>query len=302
MLKTLLIYNPMAGNGQFKNHLDALINLFQEAGQPLVPYRLNSLEAMASMLKSLPVGEFGKVLIAGGDGTLHHCINGLLNAGIDLPVGIYPMGTANDFSQLFHHTGTVEEITQILLGWETVPCDVGQVNDSYFINVASLGHLIDISQRVDLQMKNIFGVLAYYLKGLEELPQMKPVNVSLQAEEMSLTDAVYFVLIMNGRSAGGFKRIAPEASICDGLLDICVFRQCPVLDIMPLVLKVAAGEHVSSPYVTYFQTKELTIACEESVATDLDGEKGEALPMKIRLIPHALRIITADQAPCAQPL
>ncbi len=299
-MKTLLIYNPLAGNGQFKNHLDSLINLFQEAGQPLIPYRLNSLEAMADMLKALPAEEFGKVLIAGGDGTLHHCINGLLNAGIDLPVGIYPMGTANDFSQLFHLTGTVEEITETLLGSETVPCDVGLVNGSYFINVASVGHLIDISQRVDLQLKNIFGVLAYYLKGLEELPQMKPVYARIKGDDVTLEDEIYFALIMNGRSAGGFKRIAPDASICDGLLDICVFRKCPVLDIMPLILQVAAGDHVNSPYVTYFQTRELTIDCDEPVGTDLDGEKGESLPMHVKLIPGALRILASTLPPCVQ--
>lgn len=298
MKKALLIYNPMAGNGQFKNHLDTLINLFQEAGQPLVPYRLNRLEALEPMLRALPAAEYGKILIAGGDGTLHHTINALLNAGITLPVGIYPMGTANDFSQFFSLGGSVEEVTEILLGDHTVACDVGIANDSYFINVASLGHLIDISQRVDLQLKNIFGVLAYYLKGLEEIPQMRPVPVRLTSEELTLEDDVFFVLMMNGRSAGGFKRIAPDASVCDGLLDICVFRKCPALEIMPLVLQVAAGDHVNSPYVTYFKTRELTIQCDEPVGTDLDGEKGVSLPMTVKLIPGALNILAPKGCLC----
>jgi len=298
VLKSLLIYNPLAGNGQFKNHLDTLINLFQEAGQPLVPYRLNRLEELEPMLMALPVAEYGKILIAGGDGTLHHCINAILNAGVDLPIGIYPMGTANDFSQFFNLTGSIEEVTEVLLGNNTVPCDAGLVNGSYFINVASLGHLIDISQRVDLQLKNIFGVLAYYLKGLEELPQMKAVRVRLESDEMTIDDEVFFVLIMNGRSAGGFKRIAPDASVCDGLLDICVFLKCPAFDIMPLILQVVAGDHVNSPYVTYFKTAALTIHCDESVGTDLDGEKGVTLPMKIELIPGALKILAAIGTQC----
>ncbi len=299
MAKTLLIYNPMAGNGQFKNQLDTLINLFQEAGQPLVAYRLNHLEELEPMLRALPAGEYGKILIAGGDGTLHHGINALLNAGVNLPVGIYPMGTANDFSQFFNLPGSVEEITEVLLGSNTVSCDVGLANGSYFINVASLGHLIDISQRVDLQLKNIFGVLAYYLKGLEEIPQMKPIAVRIESEEMTLADEIYFVLIMNGRSAGGFKRIAPDASVCDGLLDVCVFGKCPVFEIMPLILQVVAGEHVNSPYVTYFKTQALTIHCDEAVGTDLDGEKGVALPMAVRLIPGALRVLAPLGTVCS---
>lgn len=300
MRKTLLIYNPLAGNGQFKNHLDTLIDMFQEAGQPLVPYRLNHLEALEPMLKALPVAEYGKVLIAGGDGTLHQVVNGLLSVGIDLPVGVYPMGTANDFSQFFNLSGSIEEVTEILLGNHTVPCDVGVANGSYFINVASLGHLIDISQRVDLQLKNIFGVLAYYIKGLEEIPQMKPVAVRLVADELTIEDEVYFVLMMNGRSAGGFKRIAPEASVCDGLLDICVFRKCPVLEIMPLILQVVAGDHVNSQNVTYFKTKELTIYCDEPVGTDLDGEKGVALPMVVKVLPGMLNILSPVSTVCPE--
>lgn len=300
MLKTLLIYNPFAGNGQFRNHLDTLIDMFQEAGQPLVPYRLNHLDALEPMLRELPVQEYGKVLIAGGDGTLHHAINGLLNAGIDLPIGVYPMGTANDFSQFFNLSGSIEEVTEILLGNHTVACDVGVANGSYFINVASLGYLIDISQRVDLQMKNIFGVLAYYIKGLEEIPQMKPVRVRLVAEELIIEDEIYFALMMNGRSAGGFKRIAPEASVCDGLLDICVFRKCPALEIMPLILQVVAGDHVNSQYVTYFKTKELTLICDEAVGTDLDGEKGVELPMEVKVIPGILKILAPESALCPE--
>lgn len=298
MKNVLLIYNPMAGNGQFKNHLDTLIDLFQEAGQPLVPYRLNHLEDLEPMLSQLPVEQYSKVLIAGGDGTLHHCINALLKVGISLPVGVYPMGTANDFSQFFNLAGSIEEVTQILLGSNTVACDVGVANGNYFINVASLGHLIDISQRVDLQLKNIFGVLAYYLKGLEEIPQMKPVSIRMEADDLSIEDEVYFVLIMNGRSAGGFKRIAPDASVCDGLLDICVFRKCPVLEIMPLIIQVVAGDHVSSPYVTYFKTRNLTIYCDEAVGTDLDGEKGVPLPMEVSVIPGALQVLAPQGCLC----
>lgn len=300
MKKTLLIYNPMAGNGQFRANLDTLIDRFQEAGQPLVPYRLNHLDDLEPMLRALPADTYGKVLLAGGDGTLHHGINGLMKAGIRLPVGIYPVGTANDFAQFFQMNGTVEEVTEVLLGHHTAPCDIGVANDSYFINVASLGHLIDISQRVDLQMKNILGVLAYYLKGIEELPQMRPVSVQLSSKELSLEDEVYFVLMMNGRSAGGFKRIAPEASVCDGLLDVCVFRKCPALEIMPLVLGVIAGDHVNSPYVTYFKTQALTIRCAEPVATDLDGEKGVGLPMQVGILPGALQILVPEGYACSR--
>lgn len=292
MKKVLLIYNPMAGGGQFKLQLDTVINLFQEAGEPLTLYRLNHLDALEPMLKDLDGEAYGKIIFAGGDGTLHQGINAVLKAGLKLPVGFFPFGTANDFSQFFSLGTSVEDICQVLIEGHTVPCDIGVANGHYFINVASLGHLIDISQRVDLQMKNMLGVIAYYLKGLEEIPQMRPVRIKLESLEQTLEEEVFFVLIMNGSSAGGFKKIAPAASICDGYLDVCVFKKCPALDIMPLIVQVASGEHINSPYVTYFKTKGLTVHCDEKVGTDLDGELGVGFPMEISVIPGALQILS----------
>ena len=291
-MKILLIYNPAAGKGSFKNHLDRILNTVQNNGFYLTPYRISSIEAMETMLQTIDLNSFNRIWIAGGDGTIHQVINSLLRYRCTLPIGIFPIGTANDFAYYFGFPNSINKMTKILLEDNYTHCDIGVANGHYFLNVASLGSLVDVSQKTPKRYKNSLGLLAYYLKGAEELTHLKPVKVSIRSKEVNYEDEVFFILIMNGKSAGGFRKIALSASLEDGLLDVYIFRKCPIIEFIPLFIKVANGEHAESRYVNYFQTAELTIDCTEMVGTDMDGEKGFKLPLKVSVEPRKLKIIS----------
>jgi YegS/Rv2252/BmrU family lipid kinase len=293
-MNILLIYNPAAGNGTFKNHLDSIVEAVQKKGFRLIPFRISTDQALDEMLSSIDLHSFSKIWIAGGDGTIHQVINALLQKDYEIPIGIYPVGTANDFAHYFNFPFAIDEMTEILLRDNYTYCDVGIANGHYFLNVASLGFLIDVSQKTDKKIKKSLGILAYYLKGAEEIANLKPVRVSIRSKEFNRDEEVYFMLIMNGKSAGGFKKIAPVASLSDGLLDIYIFRKCPIIELISLVIKVTHGEHAESPYVSYFQTAELTIDCKEKIGTDMDGEKGFDFPLTVSVHPGKLKIITRN--------
>lgn len=293
-MKILLIYNPSSGNGTFKDNIDNIIEAAQNKGFYLMLYRIGTKEALEKMLLTVDVHSFNRLWIAGGDGTIHQVINSLFRCKCEIPIGIFPVGTANDFAYYFNFPDTIDEMTEILLRDNYTYCDIGVANGHYFLNVASLGFLIDVSQKTDKKAKNTLGVLAYYLKGAEELTNLKPVKVSIRSKEVSRDDEVYFVLIMNGKSAGGFKKIAPLASISDGMLDVYIFKKCPVIELIPLIIKVTSGEHAESPYVDYFQTAELTVDCKEMVGTDMDGENGFDFPVRVSMSPRRLKLITRN--------
>lgn len=291
-MKVLLIYNPHSGNRTFKNNLDCILEKFEEKDYLVIPYRINENCDLSELFQKIDPAEFKKILIAGGDGTIHQVVNVLMSKEINIPIGIYPMGTANDFAQNFDLPSDIEGITEIFTRDNYTSSDLGMVNGKYFINVASLGCLTDISQRTDPKAKNSFGVFSYYLKGIEEFQKLRTIKVKVTSEAFIFEDEIYFMLIMNGKSAGGFKKIGPFAVINDGLLDIFIFKKCPLLELMVLVGKVLKGEHVHSPQVLYFQTSKLSVECEEKICTDLDGERGVAFPLEIEVIPRKLKINT----------
>ncbi|MFZ7103990.1 MAG: YegS/Rv2252/BmrU family lipid kinase [Peptococcaceae bacterium] len=295
MEKVKLIYNPFSGMAGFKNSLDYIIERFQNNGAQIVPYRTRSSMDAFQEAAGIKTGEYSKVLVAGGDGTIHQVVNGLLFNNINLPLGIFPVGTANDFANYLGIPRGVKEACDIILRGYSSEWDLGMVNGKYFINIASAGLLTDVSQRTDINLKNNLGKLAYYLKGIEQLPHFHPIEINLKSAACSFKGQVYLFLVMNGRAAGGFPKVAPNAAMQDGLLEVLLFKPCLLPELVALFIKVVKGEHLNSPYIRYFQTKELTIACNTDLITDLDGEKGPAFPLKFSCLPGKIKVFVKEK-------
>lgn len=293
--KVLLFYNPHSGNGMFKNNLDLIIRRFQNAGHVVMPVRADQGNVIDNIFRFMNQDEFSQVVAAGGDGTINICVNAMLRNNIDLQLTIMPAGTANDFAYYFDLPHDINEMMDIALGGNFTYADVGKVNSKYFINVAAMGMLVDVSQKTDPNLKNTLGVLSYYLKGFTEITNLRPIPVKLTSPEFSGEENMYFMLVMNGRSAGGFKKISPYSEINDGLLEVMLFKEMPILDFGPLLFSILQGNHQENKNVIYFKTNDLIIESTEDVSTDIDGEKGEKFPLHFSVLPSKLRISTLYQ-------
>lgn len=293
--KILLIYNPFAGNGMFKNKLDLIIEKVQERGYQVIPVRGTGKSILKQIMKEADSRSYRQVIVAGGDGTINGCVNAMLACDLDLPLAIFPTGTANDFAYYFDLPKEVEKMVDVALGDHTRSVDVGVCNHSYFINVAALGALVDTSQKTDPNLKNTLGVFSYYLKGVTEIANLKPLPVTLITEEKTYEERMYFMLVMNGKSAGGFKKISPESEISDGLLDVILFREMPMIELVPLFVKVIQGQHVSHRNVLSFQTDKMRVESPADVPTDVDGEEGATLPLEFSVLHKKLCIFTEEK-------
>lgn len=297
--KVILFYNPTAGNGLFTNHLDDIIARFQKDNKIVVPIRSYGEtgidEFLGELDKETYKEEYCQILAAGGDGSINYCVNAMLKHDIDLPIGILPAGTANDFAYYFGIPNDIEKMIEIAAGSYMVPADVGVVNGRYFINVAAIGQVVDVSQKTDPTLKNTLGVLAYYLTGLSEFPSLKPVKVKLTTKEKTYNEKMYFMVVMNGRSAGGFKNVSPDSDINDGKLDVMLFREIPTLEMPGFFVRVLQGTHMKSNRVLHFQTDELLLESETDLPTDIDGEHGEKLPLSFSVLHNKLRIMSPLQ-------
>lgn len=291
--KVLLFYNPNAGNGLFKSNLDLIVEKFQRKRMQLIPVRADRKGILNEVMREMNPKEFRKVIAAGGDGTINILVNTMMQYDIDLPIAIFPSGTANDFAYYFDLPHDIDGMIKIALEENYTCTDIGRVNDKYFVNVAAMGFLVDVSQKTDPDIKNTIGIISYYLKGVSEIPNLKPIPVKIKSKEYTSEDMIYFMLVMNGRSAGGFKRIAPMAEVNDGLLDVMILKEMPVLEMAPLLIKVLTGQHYESKNVVFFRTNQLYLESEQKVGTDVDGERGAEFPLEIEVLPRKFRINTA---------
>ena len=291
-----MLYNPTAGNAMFKNNLDRIIERYEEAGIVIIPIRsygpISLDDYLSTLDKDTYKDEYSQILAAGGDGTINYCVNAMLKNDIDLPITILPAGTANDFAYYFGIPSEIDGMLDIGLSGNYTYADVGVVNGKYFINVAAIGQVVGVSQKTDPTLKNTIGVMAYYLKGLSEIPNLKPIPVRLITPETIYEEEMFFMVVMNGKSAGGFKMVSPESDINDGKLDVMVFREIPPLEMPGFLMKVLQGTHIKSKYVLNFTTDKLLLESDEDLPTDVDGEHAVSLPMRFSVLHNRLRIST----------
>lgn len=281
--KLRLIYNPFAGKRRLVPQLDTAIRIFQDGGYAVSVHRTKSpvdIEYSASQS-----GDVDCVVIAGGDGSVHQCVNGLMKIPPENRpfLGILPVGTANDLAYGLGLPSKVNEACEAIVKGSPFSIDLGKVNDRYFVNVFSAGLLTDVSPKVDVHIKNRLGQLAYYLKGIETLPSYRPFKVEYTHEGKIYCEEAMLILAVNGVSVGGFRQLIPKASLIDGKLDFILVRHSGWPDTMRMLLQLVGSGKVESDKIIQFQTSQLNIRTERPTFSDLDGEWGPDSPWDITM-------------------
>ncbi len=289
MRKVKFIYNPYSGENTIICDIDKVIKIHQKYNYEVIPFRLYNEVELSDGFEDIEE-DYEYILVAGGDGTVDIIVNYMKKNNIDLPLGILPTGTANDFAKFIGIPSNVEKACEQIINSEVKGVDLGKINDRYFINVASTGLFTDVSQKTDVNLKNTIGKLAYYVKGIEQLPKFRKLKVNVESEEKVYDGDMYLMLVFNGATAGNFK-FAYKADLMDGLLDVIIFKANQITNIVPLLIKLLRGEYLDfDKSIFYFKTSKLRIICDEKIATDIDGEKGPDFPLDIECIKGDLKI------------
>ena len=294
MRKIVLVYNPVSGDALFKYKIDYIIEVFQKNNCIIIPYRtgLSNKESFINFISAIP--EIYGMIIAGGDGTLNEFINIMLAENIDVPIGILPSGTSNDFASFLGINKSIDNYLSTIIEGNIRSIDVGQIADRYFINVASAGVLTSVAHRVDKALKNTLGKMAYYIRGLGEIPNIQPLTAKFIIDHQVVEENIFLFLISNSATVGSLPNAMPEAQIDDGLLDLMIVKQCSLPEFTSLVISLLAGRDIRrNRYVLHYQAKEINVDIKEDVETDLDGELGPTLPLKAKVLNKKLRVFHA---------
>ncbi len=289
----LLMYNPASGGGKrVRAALDGIIEIFQSKDKFITTYRLD--HTTPSELEAvLDSAHYDGILACGGDGSVKF-IGGLLaKKGLDIPLGVLPNGTCNDFARSLGLPTDLLKSAKVLVEGRTKRVDIGLINDTeYFVNEVAGGMLVDVSYNVDDALKQKIGSLAYYLAGMSELAKIKTFPITIETEEGPVyhIDA-YLFLALNGTDAAGMSGLIKEALMDDGKLDILAFKKSDLVGVTDTLLKLVTTADFQEKCVERIRTSACRITCDETVATTLDGEKGPLLPLEIRMLPRAINVV-----------
>ena len=281
----LILYNVKAGRGRIRRKMDAIEAQFFAAGWTPVPKMLRFGKNPFDNLEQ----QYDLVVVCGGDGTINYVVNSMRSKGVDYPLGIIPVGTANDFAgAIGMHRNPVKAAQQIISGTQQA-LDCGRVNDLYFVNIFSFGLFTTTSQHTPDKLKHSIGKAAYLIEGSKELHHREyiPLHIVHDGGEMDVESVM--TLIFNGETAGRFP-LARNASVRDGLLDCVLMRKCGTFEGAWAAVKYLINGKANDKII-HLRSSKLSITSPLSPLTDMDGQPSAEFPLEIECLKGALRVI-----------
>lgn len=233
------------------------------------------------------------VFAVGGDGTVHEIAKRLV--GRSLALGILPIGSGNGFAR---HIGLSADPATALgscRGGRIVTIDTASVNGHPFLGVMGIGFDAVIADR--FAASTVRGLQTYLREGLRAYTQFHAAEYDVTANATTVRRRAFVIAVANSGQYGNNARIAPLASLQDGLLDVVIVDDTHFIDAAFLIARLFSGSFHRAAGVTSMQTTEVTIRRPGAGPAHLDGEPitlGEEL--HVRVIPHSLRLLVPDTA------
>lgn len=295
MKRARLIYNPSAGREQVKRQLPYILDRLESAGYEASAHATKGKDCAKQAAKIAAENKFDLIIAAGGDGTINEVVNGLAEIPNRPKLGIIPAGTTNDFARAIEVPKSIEAACDVLCDGYEMPIDIGKVYDQYFINIAGGGTLTELTYEVPSKLKTMIGQLAYYVKGIEILPKVHPVQARIEYDGKLFEGEIMLFLVSNTNSVGGFEKLAPSASLNDGMFDLLILKKTNLADFVRVASAAVRGEHVNDPAVVYVQANRIKVYVDEVVHLNLDGEYGGMLPGEFVNLRHHLQLLVPEK-------
>ena len=221
MQRVLFIYNRHAGKNKTWASLSDIINAMTEQDCLVTTYptqyRGDAGEAIVRWS-----GDFDRVVVAGGDGTLSEAVAGAARLPQPPLLGYIPVGTTNDFAKNLNLP--LDSLTDLAVTAVTgVPCthDMGRCNGQPFLYVAAFGAFTEIAYSTPQKNKNLLGYNAYVLEVVKSLSSIKPYHIKVESEDQTIEGDYLYGMVSNTTSVGRFRNFPPgNPDLSDGLLEV----------------------------------------------------------------------------------
>lgn len=278
MKKARIIYNPTAGRESFKKELATVLQKLEVAGYETSAHA-TTCEGDATKATQYAIDNtFDLIVAVGGDGTINEVIHGMAEQPYRPKLGIIPAGTTNDFARALDIPRDIVKATDLIVADYSAFLDIGKVNDQYFMNIAGGGELTELSYDVPSKLKTVLGQLAYYMRGIEMLPFLKPTKTRIEYDGTVIDEEIMLFLIANTNSVGGFEKLAPNAQFDDGYFDLLILKKSNLADFIRIGTLALRGAHLEDRNIIFTQAKHVKVTPEEQMQLNVDGEFGGLLP------------------------
>ncbi|MCI3273986.1 YegS/Rv2252/BmrU family lipid kinase [Streptomyces cylindrosporus] len=286
------VVNPTAGGSTGAAALLAVARPLREAGAELETEYSRSLAHAQELARD--AGRKGRVVLAvGGDG-IAGGIGGALS-GTGTVLGLVPAGRGNDFARALELPSDPARLAEVLLHNEPRAVDTIEVESAVHDRTVVLGSVyagVDaLANRHANQARLLRGAASYYAGGLRAVTTWRAARYRVTVDGREHRHTGYTVVAANSGYYGSGRLIAPDARVDDGLLEIVMISEAPRRLFFALMNDLKTGAHVDRPQVRILRGREITISADRDVPYGADGEVEAVLPVTVRVLPGALRVL-----------
>jgi diacylglycerol kinase (ATP) len=287
----LFIINPISG-GKQKQNIPALIDTHLDKTKFNANFSFSEYVGHAAEIAAEATAKnFDVVVAVGGDGTINEIASKVMQQNKVL--GILPFGSGNGLSRFLRIPMNTVKAIQVINGLNVMQMDTATFNDKCYFNMAGMGFDAHISSIFAGNKKR--GLSGYIKLGLKEMLNYKPETYVITVDGVSYTRTAFVVSIANSSQYGNNTYISPEASVTDGLLDVCVVKAFPLINLPKLAYVMLRGQTHQSKMVEIIKGKNIHISRPQAAAIHIDGEPfNMGKEISVSVVPLSLNIITPN--------
>ncbi|MBA2405373.1 MAG: lipid kinase [Bdellovibrionales bacterium] len=231
------------------------------------------------------------VIVGGGDGSVNHLLPGLVDT--QLPLVVYPLGTANNLARTYNIPFDAKGICDLLKEGQVIYIDLGEVNNNLFVNVAGLGLSTEINRHVPHTMKRHLGVLAFILTAFKMFFKMNPFRAWIDGGKGEIKTRSWQISVCNGKHYGSGLTIKHDASLDDGKLHLLSTEVKNFWEGIKLIPTLYSGHYKRHHEVTLLTSDHFHIRTKRTLKIDVDGDLKTQTPAEFKVHINALKILVA---------
>ena len=302
--RAALIVNTRSRSGE-RAFFEALERL-QDLGVPLgVTYAIRDPARLPETVREVLDGDsdYRLLILGGGDGSVSSVVDFLAHR--DVALGILPLGTANDFARTLEIPADIEGACQTVASGKVVDVDLGLAGDNYYVNVASTGLSVRVTQALSPQLKRRIRALAYPAAAIRAFLDHEPFSARLTFpdgdHEPVEHGRLLHLAVGNGRFYGGGVVVAPDAGIDDRTLDICAIELGRPRTLIGAARYLKSGDFVWMEGVHHYRTERVRLETEPDLPINIDGELVARTPQDFSVVHNALEVLVPPESTAARP-
>ena len=284
------LVNPSSGRGAGARHLDRLRILASHYGAGMAVTRSAS-DLPVQAARAVEDG-VERLVVVGGDGTMHFALQGL--AGSDCALGVVPLGSGNDLAGSLGVPARLEAAVERAVSGPIRRIDLIRVGPMVSVSYLGVGFDSEVTRAAN-QIRHLRGPLIYAWAVVKTLATFKPPRLRVEHDGGIFDGKAMFAVAANLPRFGGGMKIAPEARIDDGLLDLVIVREVSKVGLLRVFPKVYSGKHTSHPAVEILRTRRAVLSIDRSMYLYGGGEPVRPMApgdrAELEVLPGALAVV-----------